>query len=254
MSLRKKFLSDGYVVVDLNLNGEFLDRINQDVMDINNSEQKKKNPDFYHYNEYPRLIEAWRQSDSVRDLALNPVVLDHLTELYDDDPLPFSTINFSNGTEQPLHSDYVHFGSQPELMLAGVWVALEDISPESGPLAVVPKSHELPIFYFEDHNLSTFPPKSLSDVKANYTFYERWVVNQLVESDLETVTPVLKAGEALIWAANLLHGAGKIFDRSLTRKSQVTHYHFKSCDFFYNPNFSTRTNYVPREIGDSLIY
>ena len=35
-------------------------------------------------------------------------------------------------------------------MIVGAWVALEDIDPNSGPLQVVPKSHKLNLFDYED--------------------------------------------------------------------------------------------------------
>ena len=62
--------------------------------------------------------------------------------------IPISTINFYAGTEQPLHSDYIHFGSSPELYLAGVWFALEKVDNNNGPLIIVPGSHKLKIINF----------------------------------------------------------------------------------------------------------
>ena len=32
----------------------------------------------YHYNDSPRIVEAWRKSDFVLDLALNKKILDSL--------------------------------------------------------------------------------------------------------------------------------------------------------------------------------
>ena len=51
---------------------------------------------------------------------------------------------------------------------------------------------------------------------------------------------MLKKGEAIIWAANLLHGGKKIISNNRTRLSQVTHYHFQKCDLYYNPQYSNR--------------
>ena len=62
--------------------------------------------------------------------------------MYESKPIAVSTINFKR-TEQPLHSDYMHFASKPDLYLAGCWIALEDINEKNGPLIVVPQSHKL---------------------------------------------------------------------------------------------------------------
>jgi hypothetical protein len=46
-----------------------------------------------------------------------------------------------------------------------------------------------------------------------------------------------KKGQALIWAANLLHGGARQIDPTLTRWSQVTHYYFENC-IYYTPAYS----------------
>ena len=78
--------------------------------------------------------------------------------VYGRKPVPISTINFLKGTEQPLHSDYIHFGSTPELYLAGAWYALEDVDENNGPLTICPKSNKLSTIDFTDLNLKI--PKS----------------------------------------------------------------------------------------------
>lgn len=250
--LQDKFNRDGYVIVDLNDDYVDFSRVIDDMDRINSGSDKKLNPKIYHYNEYPRLIEGWRKSDNIKNLALHPKIMSVLYELYDSNAIAFSTINFTRGTEQPLHSDYYHFGSMPELMLSGVWVALEDIDPNAGPLSIVPGSHKSPIILPEDLGFHE-PPRSTAEVKKNYTAYEEWVTQYITENHLEITTPRLKKGEALIWAANMLHGAFAIKDKQLTRYSQVTHYHFENCEFLYNPNFSSRKKYVYRDIEASRI-
>ena len=250
---RSKFEDEGYVIVNLEIDEDTIDQAVSDMDRINSSENKKLNPEIYHYNKHPRLIEGWKQSAAIKEIALNKGLKQLLSELYNrEHPLPFSTINFTYGTEQPLHSDYFHFGSMPELMLAGVWVALEDIDPDAGPLSIVPGSHKSPIILPEDLGIRELP-KTTKTIKQNYTKYEEWVVAYLEEENLTPTAPVLKKGQALIWAANMLHGAGRIKDDSKTRYSQVIHYHFTGCDFFYNPNFSTREKYVHRDVSSSLI-
>ena len=48
---------------------------------------------------------------------------------------------------------------------------------------------------------------------------------------------LVKKGQALIWAANLLHGGEPIQDRRLSRHSQVSHYYFEGSSF-YSPLLS----------------
>jgi hypothetical protein len=56
-----------------------------------------------------RIQDAWRQHPAARRLALHPSVLDLLRQVYGRDPFAFQTLNFAVGSEQPYHSDAVHF-------------------------------------------------------------------------------------------------------------------------------------------------
>lgn len=253
-SKAKKFDSDGYVIVNLKNFKSCNLQIIKDINIIVSEDKFKKNPNYYHYNQSPRIVEAWRNSESIKSLALNDEILSLLQIFYQAKPIPFSTINFLRGTEQPLHSDYIHFGSNPELFLVGVWVALEDISIDSGPLSVVKGSHKTPIVSYQDLGFKSVP-KTTKKLKEMYTVYEEYLKSYISQNKLEVETPLLRAGDALIWQANLFHGAGRINNKSLTRYSQVTHYHFEGCKSFYNPSFSNRNEnkFVERDVMASII-
>ncbi|WP_369828435.1 hypothetical protein [Erythrobacter sp. SAORIC-644] len=63
-------------------------------------------------------------------------------------------------------------------------------------------------------------------------------------------TPFLACkGQALIWTANLLHGASQQTNPTLTRWSQVTHYFFDDC-IYYTPAFSDEAHgrLAPRDL------
>lgn len=254
LELARKFESDGYVIINLNLSEDFCNSIKESVILHVSNNAVKKNPEIYHYNDNPRVIEGWEFCNEIKQLALNKKVASALEILYNAKPLPFSTINFIRGTEQPMHSDYIHFGSKPELYLAGAWVALEDINPDSGPLGIVKKSHKSPIIFFEDIGFDNFP-RNIKEVKSFYTAYEEYLKEYIKKNKLEIEYPSLKRGDCLIWQANLFHGASKINNSDLTRWAQITHYHFKNCSSFYNPNFSSRKKniYAKRDVNISLI-
>jgi hypothetical protein len=235
---KEYFDEEGYFIFNINDN-DLIDQVNADVEKLIATDGVKKNSKIYSYNDSPRIVESWKVSESCRKLSKHPTVYSALTFLYGSQPRPFSTINFIRSTNQPLHSDYVHFGTFPELRLAGTWIALEDINPDSGPLSIVPKSHRLPIFDYQA-DLGLQIPKSMSDLKGNYELYEAWIVERLAELGLNTYTPTLRKGDCIVWAANLVHGSPRCIDSSLSRKSQVTHWDFMDVEFHYNPNFSNR--------------
>ena len=105
---------------------------------------------------------------NVTKLALNIKLKQILTFLYDSRPLPFSTINFIGGTEQPMHSDYIHFGSLPHKYLAGAWIALEDIHENNGPLSIISGSHKFPLIDYQDLKMSK--PTDMSNLEKIIEF------------------------------------------------------------------------------------
>jgi hypothetical protein len=232
---KELFFEQGFVIFNIN-DDALIDRINADVEQILQSKDFRTNSRVYSYNKYPRIVESYKHSQNCKDLATHFAVADRLRYFYGSVPLAFSTINFVHSTQQPLHSDYVHFGTIPHRMLVGSWVALEDIDPRSGPLQILPRSHLFELFDYS--MISSGRPKSLREVKINYTLYENFIKSKIVKEGLSPVIPEMKKGDCLIWEANLLHGSPDCIDPTLTRKSQVTHWTFDNVSKHYNPSFS----------------
>lgn len=91
-----------------------------------------------------RIQDAWTFDTDVRAIAVNQTVIDLLSKLYGRLAFPFQTLNFPVGTQQDAHTDFVHFSSLPERFMCGVWLALEDIDADAGPLFYYPGSHRWP--------------------------------------------------------------------------------------------------------------
>jgi phytanoyl-CoA dioxygenase PhyH len=221
---RVRFFADrGYVVFDLE---------RDDFAALASEIQKVLDPEFDAAGN--RVQDAWKFVPAVRALAVDPTVLATLEALYRRRPVPFQTLNFRRGTQQPTHSDLLHFSSLPPRYMAGVWIALEDVESHSGPLHYYPGSHKLPVFELHDLSLAG---SSYGNRDEQYNVYNQFVAELLAESGLPKETLLLRRGQALIWASNLLHGGDPISDPSSTRRSQVTHYYFEGCRY-YTPLYS----------------
>jgi len=180
-----------------------------------------------------RLQDAWAFNEDVRAIAANQTMLDLLSKLWGRRAFPFQTLNFPVGTQQDAHSDSVHFSSLPERFMCGVWLAMEDIGPDAGPLFYYPGSHRWPIM---TNGLIGRRGYGGSLGSAQDPYGPAW--SALVEAhgtQAETFHP--RKGQALIWCANLLHGGSRQNNPQLTRWSQVTHYYFEDC-IYYTPAFS----------------
>ncbi len=211
----RRFRDEGFLLFDSEIPDEKLDRVIQDSKD--------------EYLNGGRIQDAWKDYESVREIATWKKILDFLKIFYQRDPIPFQTLNFPIGSEQKTHSDIVHFHSFPPQFMCGAWVALEDVDSNNGPLHYYKRSHKLPIFDMHDLGIQAS--------YGNYPKYEEFFEEMMAATDLERVDVTLRKGQAIIWAANLFHGGSAILDNNRTRYSQVTHYFFSDC-IYYTPMYS----------------
>ena len=233
---------NGYIVIDLELTNEFIDNL---MNGIHSELDKLKTQDNrYHYSDSPRVFEGWKTIPNVLSLAKHPKLLSTLELLYGRKPIPFQTINFLKGSNQPLHQDSIHFYTQPERWMVGTWTALQDMTEDCGPLNVVPKSHKWPHYNFQNLNL---PVVEYGNQFENYAEYENFLVQLLEATELERKNWLGKKGQTLIWASNLLHGGAPITNSDSTRFAQATHFYFEGCNHYYAPMFSDVANGVYSE-------
>ena len=234
----------GYVVVDLGLTDDFINRLMARIYHSVEKSTVKTQEGGYHYSESPRVFEAWKDNPYVLALAKHEKILSTLKLLYQKNPIPFQTINFIKGSNQPLHQDSIHFYTEPQRWMAGVWVALEDITEDNGALEIVPYSHKLPHYDFASINL---PPQKYGEQFEAYAEYENFLKQLVPALGLKKEKWLGKKGQAIIWASNLLHGGAEIVDAAATRHSQAIHYYFEDCKHYYSPMFSDVRNGVYAE-------
>jgi ectoine hydroxylase-related dioxygenase (phytanoyl-CoA dioxygenase family) len=139
--------------------------------------------------------------------------------------VPRYSLTFQKGSQQQLHQDTPVFHVFPRNNLIGVWIACEDIKKESGPLVYCPKSHREPLFPEFDNYPQTNRRTCDAPTSARYDAYVRELA-QRYESRLF----LPKAGEALFWHGQLIHGGHAIEDRNTTRLSFVVHFMAEGTD------------------------
>jgi ectoine hydroxylase-related dioxygenase (phytanoyl-CoA dioxygenase family) len=236
MSIIEKYENDGYLIINSAIDNDTIDKI---VNEIYEKHPENKNPS--------RITDAWKQYDIIGYLAFNKKIINILTHLYKRKPIPFQTLNFYVGTEQKLHSDQIHFCSFPLNFMCGVWVALEDVSIDSGPLIYYPGSHKLPFYTMQTLNLKP----------GDYAGYENKIKTKIEKKinklELSPKYGTIKKGDIIIWHANLIHGGSKRNNISLTRKSVVMHYFFENCQY-WTPLLSDEQNIVFRDPNKFVDY
>ncbi len=224
------------IAQDLNLYGfavlpNFFDHISQQAQQIRQDlqplfEQCKRTGEVPKQGIFTnRIQDAFKHSPTVKQIATDPRILELLSKLYGRQAFAFQTLNFELGSQQAVHSDAVHFHSLPERFMCGVWVALEDVTLDSGPLCYYPGSHTLPVY---DSRQVGFSPEQSTKQDVYEPLWNKLIDTHRLRKQVFTA----KAGDALIWTANLLHGGEPILRAGATRWSQVTHYYFERCRYY----------------------
>lgn len=234
---RASFARDGFLIFDPGLEDTLLDDVLAFHRDVWSTSPQQRPAVI----DPGRTQDAWQDCEAIRELATHPHILDALRELYDKKPLPFQTLNFPKGTQQAVHSDSIHFNCEPFGLMCGVWVAIEDIGPEQGPLVYYPGSHKDDFIDFDQVGVPADP--------KNYRHYEAHIGKVIAERGYQDQLGIIPRGHAIIWSANLLHGGSAQSDRERSRHSQVTHYYLEGAKP-WRPMFSAqeRHYFAPRWI------
>lgn len=192
-----------------------------------------------------RVHDAWRRSEAIRRVATHPEILARLALAYGRKPFPFQSLSFHRGSQQDVHADTLHFHAEPAGFMCGVWLALEDVRPEAGPLVYYPGSQTLPVLTMADAGA-----QDGATTAANYNdLYAPAMLRQLETAGFTPRLAMLKKGQIAVWAANLAHGGSKMLDPASTRRSLVLHYYFDDC-VYYTPMLSTKTRQARRLPAD----
>jgi ectoine hydroxylase-related dioxygenase (phytanoyl-CoA dioxygenase family) len=167
-----------------------------------------------------RIPDLHSHSPHARELYLHPKIFRFVELIYGEPAVAFQSLYFEYGSQQGLHRDPMFVVTDPPAHLLASWVALEDITPDSGPLAYVPGSQHLPWYEFEPGSVVCNQGVS-PERRAEF---RDWTEAQMRDRGLEVAPFTCRRGDAFIWHAGLVHGGTPIESPGKTRRSFVVHY------------------------------
>ena len=142
---------------------------------------------------------------------------------------PSQTLTFVFGSQQDAHQDTIHLTPFPAGYMCGIWIALQDIEPDSGELVVYPGSHKEPRVYMAD---AQCPKVTNGDWSS---FGERVVPRWAdIASRYRAEVYRPKKGTVLIWHENLLHAGSPRRNMDLERRAIVIHCFSASVVVYYD--------------------
>lgn len=160
----------------------------------------------------------------IRNLVLDDRVTRVLRTLLDGDPTALTSLNFIKGSQQGFHLDTFYMPPVIPHRMVASWIALEDVTPDNGPLQYVPGSNRIEPYMFDGHTMRVLKPD------ADYTEFGAYYGQKMQDYDLKPQQLSAKKGDVFIWHGLLYHGGAPILDAALTRKSVVAHF-FAAADY-----------------------
>jgi ectoine hydroxylase-related dioxygenase (phytanoyl-CoA dioxygenase family) len=168
-----------------------------------------------------RIADLHSHTRTALDLYLHPEVFRMVELVFEQKAVAFQSLYFQFGSEQSLHRDPMFVVTEPPSHLLASWIALEDITPDCGPLLYVPRSHRMPWFEFENDTVTLGQKAGAQEKRAAWAEYRKKMIEEM---NLEVKAFTAKRGDVFIWHAGLLHGGAPVENERSTRRSFVIHY------------------------------
>jgi len=207
------------------------------------------------HGNHSRLCNFHMRSDVARTIGLNPKVLEILDAAFGQPAAVCSSLLFEKGSQQPIHRDTLFFHTNPPNQFFGVWTALEDVAPDSGPLAYYVGGHR---FHIDARRIAeAFEGQTTGAMFSAF-------IDELHATCRASGFPLIQAdfmqkGDVLIWHPQLPHGGSPILRPGATRRSIVFHYMPRGTpvlgiDAFFSDEFPASESPLVDVCGRAMIH
>jgi ectoine hydroxylase-related dioxygenase (phytanoyl-CoA dioxygenase family) len=216
-------MRDGYAIVRGAVDGVVCDDINRRIAHFKQRNAKAVTRNLDEHGRLYRVVNLHLAVDAMTQLLVRNAAIDVCDRFCGEPTSLYTSLYYERGSEQPLHRDTPVFCTTPAERYLGVWVALDEVGDDNGPLRVVPRSHALPPIDVARMRHEVFGDDAIApDSPAGWNAYQGEVQRQCDEAGL-SFTPVhVRPGDVIIWHPQLFHGGAPHLS-SRTRRSVVMH-------------------------------
>jgi phytanoyl-CoA hydroxylase len=235
-------LRDGFVVVPQAVSDDLCVTATADLDKFKSRNRRVIAPNLDSSDRLSRVVNLHLVIDSLASLFSTNGALAVCDAFFDGETVLYTSLYFERGSEQDLHRDSPLFVTKPEGKYLGVWVALEDVDGDNGPLMVVPKSHALPKIDVEAIGRDLYGDLDSAPAQEGqgWDAYQGAVKKQSEQHALAPIEVHVRRGDVIVWHPLLFHGGAAHHSTTRTRRSLVMHvtpmgvpvYHQ---DVFFNP-------------------
>lgn len=244
-----RFVRDGHLVIEGAVTAKTVAHVNKDIERLwqkppegllietfePDGEMRYIAPDTRFREGRTKLLDAYAFSAAAREATAAPEVIEFLTAIFADKPQAFQGLHFWNGSQQAMHKDtaYVKVDTNP-MNLAATWLALEDVEAGTGELEYYVGSHRAPDFLFGGNS------KWMEPHTAEHGSFLQSLHDDAARYGQKRASFLAKAGDVLIWHADLAHGGAPITKPGRSRRSLVTHFTSAGDEPFYRRSSQRR--------------
>lgn len=219
VDMREAWIRDGLVVLPNLVSSEVVEKHNSAVQALRATIPNGCDE----YGLGDRIGQLHQKIPELIDTVSSDRLTSFLSWALDDEPTLFASLNFDRGTQQESHVDLIYFCTEPLYSMVGVWIALEDIDLNAGPLFYHLGSHHWEFDYpGTEASGDAELEGSVVGERANL-WLER--LGRRIANNASAKTPImLKEGDAVVWHAKLAHGGMPRLAPELSRRSVVYHF------------------------------
>lgn len=231
---------DGFVVIPGAVDTALVSELNERIarFKLRNAKATARNRD--EHGRLYRVVNLHLAVDAMTRLLTDNRAIAICDRFFGEPTTLYTSLYYERGSEQSLHRDSPVFATTPHGRYMGVWVALDDVAEDNGPLMVVPGSHALPALDLQAIRQRVFGDGAIDPMSPQgWAEYQAAVAAQCEAAGLEPHPVHVNAGDVIIWHPQLFHG-GAPHPAARTRRSLVMHVTPKGTavghmDVFYDP-------------------
>jgi hypothetical protein len=168
----------------------------------------------------------YQHVSEMRALALYPPLMAMQKHLLGDDMLLHLALTGWISTERDWHQDDYLNPAFVMTRYTAIWMALDDISPDSGPFEYVPGSHRWPLISGDKVKKLLNPDEQgLNNWESRAErFMTPAIETEIAARGVKPVQFIGHKGDVLIWHARLMHRGTAPRRTSIERRSLIVHY------------------------------
>lgn len=219
-------MEHGFVVIPQALHSTYCERALAAIHSFKQKHHTAVKPNADEYGHLYRVVNTHLAIDELTDAFVHSTPALAVADRYFGRPATlYTSLYYERGSEQSFHRDTPYFCTKPADQYLGMWLALDDVDANNGPLCVVPGSHRLPPVDVEALARELFPDNAEIPKISDKAFarYQAEVQQQSDAHGLVAQQVHVNQGDVIIWHPSMLHGGAPHLNKERSRRSLVMH-------------------------------